>query len=96
MDFEDTEEYLMNQLLFLFQLILSGWPRVQTVQTPLRFRHPGLVTKIVNISLSKFNQESGLKTCDSRDIVVSDIFVKVNNISSRPGVRKVKSKGWFN
>ena len=25
----------------------------------------------------KLNQESGLKSCDSRDIVVSDIFVKV-------------------
>ena len=25
-----------------------------------------------------FFQESGLKTCDSRDIIVSDIFVKVH------------------
>ena len=39
----------MVQLLFLFQVILSGGPRVQTVQTALRFRHPGLVTQQLSI-----------------------------------------------
>ena len=63
MDFEDPEEIPESRL---FKLLSET--DIQVYNNCQYFMRGHFL---------KLNQESGLKSCDSRDIVVSDIFVKV-------------------
>ena len=85
MDFEDTEEFIESPLfLFILSVILqeSHESRLFKLlsETDIQVYNKLIVDISCEVSDKIELQESGLKTCDSRDIVVADIFVKVIHI----------------
>ena len=65
---------------FPFQLILSQIHMPFASQSGVFLNWLSIVDISCEVSDKIKLQESGLKTCDSRDIVVADIFVKVMHI----------------
>ena len=86
MDFEDTEAFIEPLLFHLISSYILQDSHESRLFKLLSETDIQVYNKLntVNISWEVTDkielQESGLKTCDSRDIVVSDIFVKVINI----------------